>query len=262
MIKFFRKIRQKMLTENKFSKYLIYAIGEIVLVVIGILIALSINNWNEKKSAESRLNSDLLELKSELNSDLLRINSLLVLIERLDEHGQYLLEFLSQEAKIIDSLKVQSALIEVTVLASFSKSNTAYKSLISNGNIQLIKNKELKEKLGFFHNTRDWHNTYNDGPLLNSFSEYIKTIHKYTRSGYVRKSYAADWPKRNEQLTNELRNNSFDSHIDFNKLIRDEEFLILLDQVQLSRYIQKINYRNVKIKIVELTDLIDNELEN
>ena len=49
MIKFFRKIRQKMLTENKFSNYLLYAIGEIVLVVIGILIALSINNWNAEQ---------------------------------------------------------------------------------------------------------------------------------------------------------------------------------------------------------------------
>lgn len=47
MIKFFRKIRQRMFTENKFGKYLIYAIGEIILVVIGILIALQINNWNE-----------------------------------------------------------------------------------------------------------------------------------------------------------------------------------------------------------------------
>jgi len=49
MIKFFRKIRQRLLTENKFSNYLIYAVGEIALVVIGILIALSINNWNELK---------------------------------------------------------------------------------------------------------------------------------------------------------------------------------------------------------------------
>jgi hypothetical protein len=48
MVKFFRKIRQKLLSENKFSKYFIYAIGEIVLVVIGILIALQINNWNEE----------------------------------------------------------------------------------------------------------------------------------------------------------------------------------------------------------------------
>ncbi len=47
MINFFRKIRKQLLTQNKVSKYLLYAIGEIVLVVIGILIALSINNWNE-----------------------------------------------------------------------------------------------------------------------------------------------------------------------------------------------------------------------
>ena len=49
MIKFFRKIRQKLLSENKFSKYLLYAIVEIVLVVIGILIALQINNWNAEQ---------------------------------------------------------------------------------------------------------------------------------------------------------------------------------------------------------------------
>jgi hypothetical protein len=54
MIKFFRKIRQNLLVENRFNKpaspagrYLLYAIGEIILVVIGILIALQINNWNE-----------------------------------------------------------------------------------------------------------------------------------------------------------------------------------------------------------------------
>lgn len=51
MIKFFRHIRQPLLSENKFSKYLLYAIGEIVLVVIGIPIALQINNWNEQRKA-------------------------------------------------------------------------------------------------------------------------------------------------------------------------------------------------------------------
>ena len=53
MIKFFRKIRQKLLSENKFSKYLLYAIGEIILVVIGILIALQINNQNIYKQERS-----------------------------------------------------------------------------------------------------------------------------------------------------------------------------------------------------------------
>jgi hypothetical protein len=49
MIKFFRHIRQRLLSENKFSKYLIYATGEIILVVIGILLALQINNWNQDR---------------------------------------------------------------------------------------------------------------------------------------------------------------------------------------------------------------------
>lgn len=75
MIKFFRKIRQQLLVENKISKYLLYAIGEIVLVVIGILIALSINNWNtnlverntEKEYMQSML-TDLEKDKSILNN--------------------------------------------------------------------------------------------------------------------------------------------------------------------------------------------------
>ena len=248
--------------KSKTGKYFKYAFGEIILVVIGILIALQINNWNENRKAKSRLKSDLLELKSELSVDQVRIDSVLNVIEYRDEQGQYLLDFLSQKPKIIDSLKVINALIGVTVLASFAKSNTAYESLINNGNFQLVKNKVLKDKLGFFHNTSDWGSDYHDGPLLGSYYEYIKMIHKYTRPGYVRKYYESIWPKRNEALTNELRNSSFDSHIDFNELVKAEELLILLDRVQLSRYLQKIIYRNIKDEIVELSVLIDNELEN
>ena len=65
MIKFFRKIRQQLLSDGKFSKYLIYALGEIVLVVIGILIALSINNWNE----ERKLHQEEIKLLKELRKD-------------------------------------------------------------------------------------------------------------------------------------------------------------------------------------------------
>jgi hypothetical protein len=69
MIKFFRKIRQNLLSENKFSKYLIYAIGEIILVVIGILIALSINNWNEDRKEKINQRSVLSNLLQDLKSD-------------------------------------------------------------------------------------------------------------------------------------------------------------------------------------------------
>lgn len=69
MIKFFRKIRQQLLTDNKFSKYLLYAIGEIVLVVIGILIALWINNWNQEQEAHKFENELLTELRQTIIYD-------------------------------------------------------------------------------------------------------------------------------------------------------------------------------------------------
>jgi Family of unknown function (DUF6090) len=73
MIKFFRRIRQQLLSDNKFSKYLLYAVGEIVLVVIGILIALSINNWNEEKKTKIKINNLLEALKNDLIQDTLLI---------------------------------------------------------------------------------------------------------------------------------------------------------------------------------------------
>lgn len=69
MIKFLRQIRQRLLTENKFSKYILYAIGEIILVVIGILIALQINNWNEKRKEKIRIEAFLSDIKNDLEQD-------------------------------------------------------------------------------------------------------------------------------------------------------------------------------------------------
>ena len=69
MTNFFRKIRKKILSENKFSKYLLYAIGEIVLVVIGILIALQINNWNEDRFMRITVNRYLSSLVNDLKED-------------------------------------------------------------------------------------------------------------------------------------------------------------------------------------------------
>jgi hypothetical protein len=69
MIKFFRKIRQNLIMENKTSKYLKYAIGEIVLVVIGILIALSINNWNENRKEKTLETKVLIELLKSLENN-------------------------------------------------------------------------------------------------------------------------------------------------------------------------------------------------
>lgn len=75
MIKFFRHIRQQLLSENKFSRYLIYAIGEIILVVIGILIALSINNWNQARLNKSLSNEFHERLADELDAISTRLDN-------------------------------------------------------------------------------------------------------------------------------------------------------------------------------------------
>ena len=66
MIKFFRKVRQQLLTENKFSKYLLYALGEIVLVVAGILIAIQVSNWNDGKKSDIKLETLLDAVENDL----------------------------------------------------------------------------------------------------------------------------------------------------------------------------------------------------
>ena len=71
MLKFFRQLRRRLLTDNKFSKYLLYAVGEILLVVIGILIALEVNNWNENRIQIEKSHLILREIKEniEFNSE-------------------------------------------------------------------------------------------------------------------------------------------------------------------------------------------------
>ena len=75
MIKFFRRIRKSHLMKNKTSTYLKYALGEIILVVIGILLALQINNWNENRKANEIENSILIEIVNGLQKDLIDINA-------------------------------------------------------------------------------------------------------------------------------------------------------------------------------------------
>ena len=78
MLKFFRRIRQNLLSENKFSKYFKYAIGEIILVVIGILIALQINNWNENKKQHNELKGYLNNISKNIKTDLANLDTLLL----------------------------------------------------------------------------------------------------------------------------------------------------------------------------------------
>jgi len=147
MIKFFRKIRQRLLTNNKFSKYLIYAIGEIILVVIGILIALQINNWNQNKILKIEEVKSLKALNSEFQENLHIFDSIFELhLIRNDAISKILFSDVSNYSlSSLDSLYIE-ANFNWTSNPSFS----IYNSLINSGKIQLIANDTLKNRISQF----------------------------------------------------------------------------------------------------------------
>ena len=88
MIKFFRKIRQNLMNKGEAMKYLKYALGEILLVVIGILIALQINNWNQDRKQKAQLNNIYKIIKQDLITDTLEITNVKPFFKKRDDWMQ------------------------------------------------------------------------------------------------------------------------------------------------------------------------------
>jgi len=145
MIKFFRKIRQRLLSENKFSKYLIYAIGEIVLVVIGILIALQINNWNEESKAEIKEYKLLTEMRSNLKTDSLDMASNITRNSRVLKSAEVILDQLENNIEWNDSMTVHYGRLN-NYISKIAIVKSSYENLKSTG-FDLIQNENLRSKI-------------------------------------------------------------------------------------------------------------------
>ncbi|RLD26407.1 MAG: hypothetical protein DRI75_11785 [Bacteroidetes bacterium] len=147
MIKFFKKIRQRLLTENKFSKYLIYAVGEIVLVVFGILIALSINNWNVKKTQQKEIKEYAISLALDLEEDIEMTKTIMLHIKKINNRINKLSEYVNNN-KINDLTNIDMLCL------TWIKSNRPYKwnratleEIISSGSLRYINDNNLKKKI-------------------------------------------------------------------------------------------------------------------
>jgi len=142
MIKFFRHIRKSLLMENKTSKYFKYAIGEIVLVVIGILIALQINNWNESrlkrkaeiqfyKNTSQQLSDDIESLKSQIRYTNLYFDQFSTAISIIDNNDR------SKK----DSLG--SIAINLLKYSDFDRQGNIYETAVNSGDIKLLNNNNI-----------------------------------------------------------------------------------------------------------------------
>ncbi|MEJ2162386.1 MAG: DUF6090 family protein [Robiginitalea sp.] len=87
MFRFFRNIRQRLITGSKFSRYLLYAVGEILLVVIGILIALQVDNWNETRKSREQGAEFRAQLRESVVTDMVRIRKRMEFFEKAIEYG-------------------------------------------------------------------------------------------------------------------------------------------------------------------------------
>ena len=150
MIKFFRKIRQNLLSERKTGKYLKYAIGEIILVVIGILIALQINNWNEKHKANTQEQEYYCLLLQNIEQDKEQIAKLKTLVQKRFEASFELIREIQKE-------KPETVLFAKKWFPAFQKSNNtfkpndaAYSDIKSSGNLKLIKDKSITNALNLY----------------------------------------------------------------------------------------------------------------
>lgn len=149
MIKFFRKIRQNLLSEGKTGKYLIYAFGEIVLVVIGILIALQINNWNESKKESKRELSLLVNLKNNIAEDIIS----------LKQQDSVFLVFENNAARGIELFYKARTIKDIDSIANLSPgfwnelyiNNNTYNEMTNSGNMYTMKNKELQKQITAYY---------------------------------------------------------------------------------------------------------------
>jgi len=145
MIKFFRKIRYELIGKNKTGKYLKYAIGEIMLVVIGILIALSINNWKNENATRKLELSTLRELSRALSQDTIVINSYLSNLQVKRDNTKNLLEHIAIKKPYHSNLDKQF-MSAYTLFGSKSFNISAF-DLMKDRGMDIISNDSLRRQI-------------------------------------------------------------------------------------------------------------------
>ena len=147
MIKFFRKIRQDLLSTGKTGKYLKYAIGEISLVIIGILIAVSINSWNEENKNKREEQSVLIDLKDEMITNLRALEVAIDGNEKSLQAAKEMIALFWGDRKVFEDMPVsvfEKMCEDMNMNLTYDPSNGILNSIISSGQINKLSNKELK----------------------------------------------------------------------------------------------------------------------
>lgn len=261
MIKFFRNIRKGLLREGKTAKYLKYAVGEIILVVAGILIALQINNLNEERKESDREQAVLKQLKSEFSSNLGQLDSKIALrVDMMRDLEDCLNYFASQEVAS-DSLftaKLNSLLLPLTF-------DPIQNDLVSSGNIQILKNIQLKQILTNWtsdvHQLREVEQLYVDYFSHSIVPFFDKTgtgrnVIKYFWEDSTRTSYLMEeFDKSNLKLTESTISDSSLS------LLANAELESIVSMAYALNITNSYESKGLRKRIINILKLIDSEIK-
>lgn len=258
MLQFFKKIRQNLLTESKFTKYLIYALGEIVLVVIGILIALQINNWNESKKIKVREISQLKSIQEDIMLDETDITFNLTYHKLFLSSEQQLLNYmLSSDRVPQEAIKYENALgISLLLILHESAFNN-----LRNNNLNIISNQKIKKEIS------NHYDSFGKTVLIFE-NDYPQFDNYLLKRPYFLKYFQYKNKISSKESTQHNNSDYYNPEIEMNKLIlvdtlglkNDEEFKIVLAESILYSKIKIQLYENLIIGNKELIKAIDTEL--
>jgi hypothetical protein len=239
MIKFFRHIRQAMIKENRVSKYMLYAIGEIILVVAGILIALQLNNWNSEQKRTAQELGLLVEMRENLLNDLVDVEYNINTNKRLLFGSRMVMKHLTERTPFHDSLKVHYA--QLFGATKQTVNSSAFENLKSTG-FDLIQNDSLRRRISILYTERL--------PIIDSqesgFDAGVQ-MQNLTNLIYGKVVMDAVWQSAYP--------------LDASTLMDDEVFKGALRMNIFARTFMLDGYQNLKIRIEGLIDQISTELE-
>ncbi len=143
MIKFFRNIRKTLLEKGKTTSYLKYAIGEIVLVVIGILIALQINNWNQSRLSHIEEKNVLAALHNEFLENKKKLDSVTIIYESGFKANMILMSLIGKSNEELQKYDLDSLFYDSLPDSQIVFSNNTVQNIVQTGKLDIIENPEI-----------------------------------------------------------------------------------------------------------------------
>jgi len=251
MLVFFKKIRQGLLAKNKFSKYLFYALGEIVLVVVGILIALSINNWNEDRK-EGDLELEYLErILTDLNSNTRYFNRQIVECKKvMDLCYQYIHKAYEEQKTKEDYVALVELFTDRT--ENLVVQNSTYLELNNAGKLSIFKNQQVKDSLIALH--RDYEYAASRIKEFNEYHTNLLSMGRVYPSKYSkRRAFIFDKPYMFNPIEWEYINDPT------SEKFRDQEWV---NAMFLVKHMEAMEFHKALLSKIEfLSKLIEEELE-